>query len=65
MNKVYGFEVDTVQDSIIDRVEFIGSKEREFVRYCEEGHQFRISLQDDGKTLKIFEVPNECVREDG
>lgn len=65
MNKTYAFEVDTVQNSIIDRVEFIGKGEREFVRYCKEGHQFRISLQDDGRTLKIFEVANEWVREDG
>lgn len=65
MKKTYAFEVDTVQNSIIDRVEFIGKREREFVRYCDERYQFRISLQDDGKTLKIFEVPNEWIRDDG
>ena len=64
MNKVYTFELGTVQNSIIDRVEFIGKNEREFVRYCDKKHQLRVSLQDDGKTLKIFEVPNEWVRDE-
>jgi len=42
--------------SSITRVEVISSKGREYGRWCDEGNQFKLSLQDDGRTLKLFEV---------
>ena len=38
----------------ISRVEVIGKNGREFVKMLENGH-YEISIQDDGKTIKLFE----------
>lgn len=38
----------------ITRVEVIGKEGREFVKLLEDGH-YKISMQDDGKTIKLFE----------
>lgn len=40
----------------VTRVEYIGSKGREFVKYLPEGIRADLSFQDDQRTLKIFEV---------
>ena len=38
----------------ISRVEVVGKNGREFVKMLENGH-YEISIQDDGKTIKLFE----------
>lgn len=38
----------------ITRVEVIGKNGREFTKLLKDGH-YELSLQDDGKTIKIFE----------
>ena len=38
----------------INRVEVIGKDGRDFVKLLENGH-YEISMQDDGKTIKLFE----------
>jgi hypothetical protein len=40
--------------NIINRVEVIGKDGRDFVKLLENGH-YEISMQDDGKTIKLFE----------
>ena len=41
-------------DEDVSRVEVIGPDGREYVRYFEEGEFMRFSIQDEGRTLKIF-----------
>lgn len=51
INKIYDeFE----NQNIINRVEIIGKDGREFVKLLENGY-YEISIQDDGKTIKLFE----------
>jgi hypothetical protein len=48
--------------SSITRVEVITTKGREYVKRCDSKAHFKLSLQDDGRTLKLFEelaVPTE------
>jgi len=40
--------------SKVSRVEVIGPKEREYVRYFEKGEFMGWDLQDDDRTLKVF-----------
>ena len=40
--------------NIINRVEVIGKEQRDFVKLLENGH-YEISMQDNGKTIKLFE----------
>lgn len=42
----------------ISRIEVIGKEGREFIKILEKGY-YKISIQDDGKTIKIFEKVNE------
>ena len=42
--------------SSITRVEFITSSVKDYVRQCDKNRKFKVSLQDDGTTLKLFEV---------
>ena len=42
--------------SNITRVEVITSTGREYGRWCDEFKKFSLSLQDEGRTLKLFEV---------
>lgn len=42
----------------ISRVEVIGKDGREFVKMLKDGH-YEIDIQDDGKTIKVFEKIDE------
>ena len=43
--------------SSITRVEFITEDGMHYAtRWCGEGKQFKLSIQDNGRTLKLFEV---------
>jgi len=42
--------------SSVTRVEVITTIERDYTRWCDDHQKFKLSLQDDGKTLKLFEV---------
>lgn len=43
-----------LDDTDVSRVEVIGPDGREYVRYFEEGEFMNFSIQDEGRTLKIF-----------
>ena len=38
----------------VTRLEVIGPNGRDFVRYLKDDEEFNYSVQDDGRTLKIF-----------
>jgi hypothetical protein len=42
--------------SSITRVEVVTEEGRVYTKWCDDGKQFKLSLQDDGRTLKLFEV---------
>jgi hypothetical protein len=42
--------------SSITRVKAITKIDRDCTRWCAEGKVFKLSLQDDGRTLKLLEV---------
>jgi hypothetical protein len=42
----------------ISRIEVIGKEGREFIKILEKGY-YEISIQDDGKTIKLFEKVDE------
>ena len=47
------------QLSSITRIEVISPAGRDYGRWCREFNHFKVSIQDDGKTLKLFEVSND------
>ena len=49
-------ELLTRQLSAISRVEVITEKGRVYSKWVRDNHAFKISLQDDNRTIKIFEV---------
>jgi len=50
---IYGYE--KIQN--ITRVEIIGKKGREFSKWLNNSH-YEIMVQDDGRTIKLFEKTN-------
>ena len=45
--------------SKVDRVEVIDQDGRSYTNYLEEDQSVKFSIQDDGRTLKIFVERNE------
>jgi hypothetical protein len=45
---------DWQQDEKLTRIEIIGDDGREVVKYAPEGHYYRRSVQDNGRTVKFF-----------
>ena len=56
-SKLKAMERDYIDESLdsLTRVEFIGQG-REFIRYAKDGKRFEVQIQDQGRTIKIFEV---------
>lgn len=52
----YIHELLARQLSTISRVEVITEKGRVYSKWVRDNHAFKISLQDDNRTIKIFEV---------
>jgi hypothetical protein len=42
--------------SSINAIEVTTALGTDYARWCDEGRQFKLSLQDNGRTLKLFEV---------
>ena len=47
-------ENDTLQETEFTRFEYIDQKGRVVVKYLKENEKLSISVQDNGKTLKVF-----------
>ena len=67
-SKVYSsdLDLDTIIDTIYNdfeskftRVEIISSLGRVFCSKCDNGKHYELSIQDDGKTLKLFIVKDK------
>ena len=67
-DKVHPLDLDlnTVIDTIYDdfeskftRVEIISSLGKVFCDRCSDNRHYELSIQDDNRTLKIFEVKNK------
>jgi hypothetical protein len=43
----------------LTRIEIIGDEGRGVVQYAPEGKHYMMMIQDDGRTLKFFEVEHE------
>ncbi len=51
-------ELEALQ-SKFNRVEVISSSGRVFCDKCDSGRHYELSIQDDNRTLKIFEVKDK------
>jgi hypothetical protein len=47
-------ENDTMQETEFTRFEYIDQKGRVVVKYLKDNEKLSLSVQDDGKTLKVF-----------
>ena len=54
INKIY----DDFENNFT-RVEIISANGRAFYDICDDDMHYKLSIQDDGKTLKLFEVKNK------
>jgi len=45
---------DTMQETEFTRFEYIDQKGRVVVKYLNDDEKLSVSVQDDGKTLKVF-----------
>jgi len=45
---------NTVQETEFNRFEYIDQKGRVVVKYLNDNEKLSVSVQDDGKTLKVF-----------
>ena len=46
----------------LTRIEIIGDEGRVVVQYAPEGKHYMMMIQDDGRTLKFFEVEDEKIQ---
>jgi hypothetical protein len=47
-------KTDTMQETEFTRFEYIDQKGRVVVKYLKDNEKLSLSVQDDGKTLKVF-----------
>ena len=47
-------KTDTMQETEFTRFEYIDQKGRVVVKYLNDNEKLSISVQDDGRTLKVF-----------